>query len=52
MIYNLFLVVSVVIAASVGAALGKNGPRWKGPLIALSTFVIMMVGASLVGVNN
>jgi len=38
MTYNLILIATVVISVIIGRALGKNGPKWKAPLIALGVF--------------
>lgn len=52
MTYNLILIATVVISVIIGRALGKNGPKWKAPLIALGVFFAALLLLQFLGVNE
>ena len=52
MTYNLILIATVVISVIVGRALGKNGPKWKAPLIAVGVFFAAILLLHYLGVNE
>ena len=52
MTYNLTLVALVVIAVLIGTKLGKGGPKWKAPLIAVSIFIIALIILNALGLTN
>ena len=52
MTYNLILIAIVVISVSIGTALGKNGPKWKAPLIAVCIFVVAVILLNFLGISE
>lgn len=52
MAYNLILAATVIVAVLVGRALGKNGPKWKAPLIALGIFVVAIFLLKFLGLDD
>ena len=52
MTYNLILIAIVVISVSIGTALGKNGPKWKAPLISVCIFIVAVFLLGFLGLNE
>ena len=51
MTYNLILIAIAVIAVSIATALSKNGPKWKGPLIAVVIYIVVLLFVDFLGLN-
>ena len=52
MLYKLLLIVVVVVAVSVATAVGKDGPKWKSPLIAGVIFLVALLILELLGIKE
>ena len=52
MTYNLILIAIVIISVIIGTALGKNGPKWKAPLIVVCVFVVALVFLNFLGLSE
>ena len=52
MSYNLILITATVIAVVVGIRLGKGGPKWKAPMIAVLIFVVAMIIVNYLGLAS